>query len=114
MINRNQDDTFKDNLRQSLDNSTDNLGAETLSAITQARYRALESRKTSHDTWGWMPAGAVAGVCMALLVYVSVSHKTVEESPVVDELELLSNIDDIELLEDLEFYEWLEDYELPT
>ena len=109
-----QDDAFTRNMRHKLDASVDNLDSETLSAITRARYRALDSRNSSRQAWGWMPAGAVATICMALLVYVFVSNPAVEEAPVIDELELLSNIEDIELLEDLEFYEWLEDYELPT
>ncbi len=114
MSQQDQDDAFTRNLKQSLDASIDGLDGETLSAITRARHRALDRRNRSVQTWGWIPAGAVATMCMALLVYVFISNPGVEEAPVVDELELLSNIEDIELLEDLEFYEWLEDYELPT
>ena len=114
MKQHDQDDAFTRNLRQKLDASLDNLDGETLSAITRARHRALDSRNSSQQAWSWIPAGAVATICMALLVYVFVSNPVVEEAPVIDELELLSNIEDIELLEDLEFYEWLEDYELPT
>ena len=114
MKEQNQDKVFTDSIRDRLDESVEQLDAETLSAITRARHQALDSRKGSRESWGWIPAGAVAGICMALLVYVFVSNHAVEEVPVVDELELLSNIEDIEILEDLEFYEWLEEYELPT
>ena len=62
----------------------------------------------------WLPAGAVATACLALVVLSLVSKTAVEETVPVDDFELISNIDNLELLEELEFYEWLEDYELPT
>ena len=62
----------------------------------------------------WLPAGAVATTCVALVMFSLLSKTHVETTTPVDDFDLLSNIDDLEVLEELEFYEWLEDYELPT
>lgn len=114
MSKEKQNDVMLGTIKRELDASLDELDGETLSRITRARNNALDSQQQKEQAWGWIPAGAVASICMALLVYVFMSDPAVEESLQGDELELISNIEDIELLEDLEFYEWLEEYELPT
>jgi hypothetical protein len=105
---------FIKNIHSTLDASLDDIDAATQSKITQARHRALDQRTNKTPLQIWLPAGAVATACVALLILSLVPETQVEETTPLDDLEMISNIDDLELLEELEFYEWLEEYELPT
>ena len=120
MSDGNGDNAFVESLIARFNDSVDSLDAATVSRITQIRHRALESGRQPSRWSVWVPAGAVATVCIALLVYLLVvpSQTGIQGGapvqatvPAVDEVELISNL---ELYEDLEFYQWLEQYELPT
>jgi hypothetical protein len=105
-------DPFVENLRTRFEHSVDALDAATLSAINRARYRALEGAGSARPARiDWLPAGALAGVCLAVLVYSLIPRTPVEEKTFIDEVEIISELD---LYENLEFYEWLEQNEIPS
>lgn len=107
-----ESDIFTQNLKDRFDQSVDALDGETLSRITRARYRALEqTREHKSGRLIWLPAGALATLCLALLVYIKAPQTTVEEKTFIDEIEIISELD---LYENLEFYEWLEQHEIPS
>ena len=114
MNKKDRHDTFIGNIHSALDASLDDIDAATQSKITQARHRALDQRTNKSPLHIWIPAGAVATACVALVMFSLVPKTQVEDTVPLDDLELISNIEDLELLEELEFYEWLEAYELPT
>ncbi|MFT5132175.1 MAG: hypothetical protein ACI9SC_000639 [Gammaproteobacteria bacterium] len=114
MTENQSDDILIENIHSKLDASLLDIDAATQSKITQARHRALDQQANVRSIKFWLPAGAVATACIALVMLSLVSKTTIDETTPIDDFELISNIDDLELLEELEFYEWLEEYELPT
>ena len=119
-MNDSNNDAFVQGLAARFNASVESLDAATLSRITQIRHRALDSGQRPRRWPVWAPAGAVATVCLALLVYFLVvpSQPGIQKAvpaqataPAKDDMELISNL---ELYEDLEFYQWLEQYELPS
>jgi len=107
-----ESELFTQKLKDRFDQSVASLDGETLSRITRARYRALEqTREHKPGRAIWLPAGALATLCLAMLVYVMVPQTTVEEKTFIDEIEIISELD---LYENLEFYEWLEQHEIPS
>jgi hypothetical protein len=100
--------------KRTFDASVAALDAATRSRLTQARYRALEERKTGRGRgWRWsvIPVGTVAA---ALVVWFTVGQSppttdAVASAP-LDDLEILLGDEDLEMLdEELEFYGWLEE-----
>ena len=114
MNKENDDSILIERIQSELDASIDDIDASTQSKITQARHRTLDQHIRKSHLRLWLPAGAAVSACVALLMFSMVSKTVVEESMLIDDFELISNMDDLELLEELEFYEWLEEYELPT
>ncbi len=114
MSENQSNESFIKNIRSRLDDSLDDIDGATQSKITRARHHALDQRVRKGRFQFWLPVGAVATTCLALVILSLVSKTVVEDVVPVDDFELIGNIDDLELLEELEFYEWLEDYELPT
>lgn len=102
-----------------LTDSADALDGRTRSALTRARYAALEqaARPARRPSWrGWAPAGAVA---MALLVMVFYAGQRPGGQPAVpaalsgvDDLAMVSDADAFDLSVDSDadldsdFYEW--------
>jgi hypothetical protein len=116
----NNNDAFVQSLTARFNAGVDTLDAATASRISQIRHRALESGRRPQRFSVWVPAGAVAAICLALLVYfLAVPSQTgIQQGapaqatvPATEDMELISNL---ELYEDLEFYQWLEQYELPS
>ena len=106
-------DPFVRKFRDRFERSVEQLDATTRSDITRARYRALEQNvKRRQGSVLWLPAGALATISLAVLVYGLLPQSTpVEEKTFIDEIEIISELD---LYEDLEFYEWLEQNEIPS
>ena len=102
---------FIKDLKERFDRSVEAIEAETVSKITRARYQALEQKADKRSIFVWLPAGAVATLCLALVIYALVPRTQVEEKPALDEIELITNLD---LYENFEFYAWLEEHELPS
>jgi hypothetical protein len=111
-MNSNESDPLVEKLRDHFAQSVDALDGQTLSRITRIRYSALEqANHKSRKSGFWLPAGAVASVCLAVLIFTLVPQQTVEEKIFIDEIEIISELD---FYENLEFYEWLDHFELPT
>lgn len=107
-----ESDLFARKLSDRFDQSVDSLDESTVSAITRARYRALEQVRVDRPgSVFWLPVGALATACLAVLVYSLLPQTRVEEKTFIDEIEIISELD---LYEDLEFYEWLEQNEIPS
>ncbi|MCZ6526032.1 MAG: hypothetical protein O6928_05665 [Gammaproteobacteria bacterium] len=101
-------------IRQSLDQSSLDIDAETRSRLAQIRHQAL--RKASYKAFKpvLLPIAAIATACLVFAMVVFIPAKQIEHTNIVDDIELISSSESLQLYEDLEFYEWLEDYELPT
>jgi len=105
-------DMLVDNIREQFDASVAGLDGQTVSRITRIRYSALEDAgNRSKKSALWLPAGAFASACLALLVYTFIPQQSVEENIFIDEIDIISELD---FYEDLDFYEWLDRYELPS
>jgi hypothetical protein len=111
---------FVEALRARFEAAADGIDAATAARIAQARRHALQGGRRPFRLSPWLPAGAIATACLALLIYVLVDpgragggQATPERvtSPTEVDMELISNL---ELYEDLDFYEWLEQHELPS
>ena len=99
-----------------LDDSVENLDAETLSKLKQARSKALLHVKDTpgrriQPIWGGMATASVAVVVAVLWLG--------GESPQmntmgVGDLELLTSAESLELYEEYEFYQWLDDEDLAS
>ena len=126
MTMQDKDQQIVDSIKSELDESVDNINAKDLSAITQARYQALELNQTSSKktkkkfSWIFIPAGAIATACLAVVVYnfIPVAPESVdgqnldqENYEFVSAVENFDIYDDPELNEELDFYEWLDAYE---
>jgi hypothetical protein len=103
---------FERKTKRVFDESVAGLDAATRSRLTQARYRALEERKSTRSRgWGFtlVPAGTLAAT--ALLAWFMLPQGPVGlQVTSVDDLEVLLAEEDLEMLgEDLEFYGWLEE-----
>jgi len=136
MTMQDKDQQFVDAIKSELKESVDNINARDLSAITQARYQALECQQTSakkakkNFSWMFFPAGAIATVCLAVVVYNFIpvtpvstdgqslakenqtrENQTRENQALVSTLEGFDFNEDPEINEELDFYEWLDAYE---
>jgi hypothetical protein len=131
-----KDQQLVDSIKSELNESVDNISARDLSAITQARNQALEPGQTSpgmmkkNFSWIFVPAGAIATACLAVVVYSfmqvtpvatdgqrPVPEELVQGKQVLEEQGLVSTFEDLDYYEDtefneeLDFYEWLDAYE---
>lgn len=107
-MNRNND-TLTENIRQVLDQSLEDLDASTRSRLTQARYLALERRKSSKQRlflWGSIPA---AGLTLLVLFLLWPSAPITQlKGPDIGELNILTSAEPLDFYqEEMEFYEWL-------
>lgn len=107
-------DKLLENVRSELEASLEAIDASTQSRITQARHQALAGNSPGFDLNSWIPFGALATLCLVLLVISITPETNMEQEATIEEIEMLSNLDELELLEDLDFYEWLDEYELPS
>lgn len=131
MTMQDKDQQFVDAIKSELKETVDNINARDLSAITQARYQALECQQTSSRkmerkyNWMFFPAGVIATVCLAVVVYnfipvtpvstdgqsLAQENQTRENQELVSTLEGFDFNEDPEISEELDFYEWLDAYE---
>jgi len=120
MTMQDKDQQIVDSIKSELNESVDNINAKDLSAITQARYQALVRKTERTANWMLLPAGAIATVCLAVVVYnfIPVTPESMdgqnfdqENYEFVSAVENFDTYEDPELNEELDFYEWLDDYE---
>jgi hypothetical protein len=122
-----QNEAFARRARALLEESADSLSARTRSRLTRARHAALEQRGTlaglrtaaAWTAWrNWLPAGAVAGAVLAVLLLVGrLPAPELQQASVAggEDLELLADRDGLALAQDqaaqegevdYEFYDW--------
>ncbi len=120
MTMQDKDQQIVDSIKSELNESVDNINAKDLSAITQARYQALERKKKKSFSWMFVPAGAIATACLAVVVYKfipvapeSMNGQNLEQEnyEFVSAVENFDIYEDTELNDELDFYEWLDAYE---
>jgi len=128
MTMQDKDQQIVDSIKSELNESVDNINAKDLSAITQARYQALELSQTSpkkrlnNFSWIFVPAGVIVTACLAVVVYnfIPVStggqnlvqeNQAQENQIFVSTLEAFDLNEDPEISEELDFLEWLDAYE---
>ncbi len=121
-----EDEEFARRARALLDGSIEHLSARTRSRLTRARHAALEQRgtlarlgDTGRAAWrNWLPAGAVAGALLAVVLLVGrMPAPELQQASVAggEDLELLADRDALALAQDqavqdgelgYEFYDW--------
>ena len=135
MTMQDKDQQIVDSIKSELNESVDNISAQDLSAITQARYQALAKKRLSNFSWIFVPAGVFATACLAVVVYnfipvtpVSTDGQNLvqenqaqenqaQENQAQENQELVSTLEsfdineDPEISEELDFLEWLDAYE---
>ncbi len=125
MTMQDKDQQIVDSIKSELNESVDNISAQDLSAITQARYQALAKKRLNNFSWIFVPAGAFATACLAVVVYNFIpvtpvstdGQNLVQENQAQENQELVSTLEafdfneDPEISEELDFLEWLDAYE---
>jgi len=125
MTMQDKDQQFVDSIKSELNESVDNISAQDLSAITQARYQALAKKRLNNFSWIFVPAGAIATACLAVVVYNFIQvtpvatdgQNLVSENQAQENQELVSTLEgfdfyeDPEISEELDFLEWLDAYQ---
>jgi hypothetical protein len=119
-----ENDEFARRARALLEESAENLNARTRSRLTRARHAALDARGglrsgAAYAAWrSWLPAGAVAGAVLAVLLLAGhLPAPEVQQASVAsgEDLELLADRDGLALAQDqaapegeldYEFYDW--------
>jgi hypothetical protein len=103
---------FENRIKQRFDESVTTLDASTLSRLTTLRNQVLDNAGESASGRSlWVPMGAFATICTAIVIYSLIPHENVENKTFVDEIDIIS---ELELYENLDFYEWLKQHELPS
>jgi hypothetical protein len=108
------DTEFERQTQALLEESTGRLDGRVRSRLTQARYAALEARRSrAAMAWrSWMPLGAVAASAMVMLLLWSnrgeLPSFNAEPQATFEDIDLLADKDAMDLAsaEDYEFYEW--------
>lgn len=105
---------FLKQVKQALDESTDNLDAAARSRLNQARQAALQELKKSprHRTKAWwmIPAGGTAVAAIAVLssvLYFRTSGLVALPHDGINDLEIVASRDQLDMYENLDFYLWL-------
>jgi len=108
---------FEQRTRAALIESAERLPGAVRSRLTQARYAALAAQaspRASAAVRRWMPAGAVAGVVLALFVVLAPHGagpaRVAMSAPALEDIDLLTDSDALPLNGDqdvdYDFYEW--------
>jgi len=115
--NQDKDQQFVNSIKSELNESVQNINARDLSSITQSRNKALYEKIEKKSGWIFIPAGAIATVCLALVVYSFMQvtpdgqNLTQESVKLVYGLEEIDYYEDPDIYEELKFHEWLDGYE---
>lgn len=112
----NDEQSFINQIKQVLDEDTEQLDSDISRRLRLARAEAVESYTEKH--FSWKPAGGFALATM-LLVAIGVwqidgnnpVNKTTTMPLAVEDLELIASSDNLQLYQNLDFYQWLETVE---
>lgn len=105
---------FVKQIQEELEQSAQNIDAQTRSRLTQARYMAIDKAGKKAFNPFLLPMTALATACLVMAIVIYLPKESTEQIDIVDDLDLISSSESLEFFEELEFYEWLEEYELPT
>ena len=107
---------FEQRTRELLLSSADARPGSVRSRLTQARYAALSAHSTTQApslARRWMPAGAMAGVVLALFVVLAPHGSSNVGGPSMEDIDMLSDTEALPLNGDqdvdYDFYEWAAD-----
>ena len=116
--NQSPDASLEQRAKAAFDASVDSLDGRTRSALTQARYAALEEAAKSKRLGRWQILGPLSGVATAALVLVVMfapAFQTSLEHPEggspFEDMDIIADAEGPEMLENLEFYAWLDSAE---
>ena len=113
MSEEEREKAFLERTKAVLDESEEDLDANTLSRLRQARTRALHGEERRKPrSWFWFSFPSAAGMATALVaVLVALFYITrppvQEPNKSIGDLEILASNDQLELYENLDFYAWL-------
>ncbi|MBL4783702.1 MAG: hypothetical protein JKX92_15825 [Porticoccaceae bacterium] len=100
--------------KQALDEREKSLSGHIQSALTQARYSAVSSAKSSRNkgaSWWWGAVATAASITLAVLIWQPMFSTPVIDGFVFEDMEMMISEGSLELYEDLEFIAWLEETE---
>lgn len=99
-------------LKNALEQSTQDLDAETLRQLREARLNALDKKKTAISPWAWPAMTAVAALA-ALVILPGLLHAPATENDqakIILEMnsdDEIASVDDMEMLEDMDMIQAL-------
>lgn len=109
-----------DRIKQDLEQSSEQLDADTRARLTAARRKALAALPERSASWPlswlanwWQPAGAVAMVAAAVFAVMLWQARLGPDAELIQstDLDLIASSDNLNLYEELEFYQWLDEVE---
>ena len=108
----NHESVLLDRVRRTLDDSVDNLDAQTLSRLTQARHRALEKAKgrpyLHRHPFGLSMAGLVTAAAVVLIaLFLARDPSGPQVYSGIEDVEILATSENPDFFAELEFYAWL-------
>ena len=115
MTTKHQQEAWLRQIKQTLDESADNLDAATLSKLNQARQHALQQNQRYRSfllTNTWL-TGALGSAATAALAFVVWSYWPVAMTPpqpeqlAFEDLDIVTAQADFEFYQELDFYDWL-------
>ena len=116
MKNQNDENSFLKKVKHSLDQSEENIPAETQSRLQRIRQESLnikEKEKIWKIKWLLTPYPALATAAVVLLAVLLSFPGNREQIPFnpIDDLEILASSNKIEFYDELDFYAWLAEEE---
>ena len=105
-----------DKIKQDLEQSSEQLDAETRARLLASRRKALATLPESPSSWltsWWEPAGAVAMVAAAVFAVILWQGRLGPDAELIQstDMELIASSDNLNFYEELEFYQWLDEVE---
>lgn len=105
-----QDQRFVQQAKQALDREAAELDQATIYRLQRARREALETKPRWMRWVAWTSGLSVASVVsLAVVLWIKQPAYEDYQTPLLEDVELVTSAENIELAEDIEFYDWLAD-----
>jgi len=101
-------------IKKTLDDRENSVPAHIQSALTQARYSAVNAAKPTRrrsSSWLWSGAATLASITLAIVLWQPMLPDLDNELAVFDDIELLASEEDLGFYDDLEFIVWVDEME---
>lgn len=101
-------------IKKVLDERENSIPAHVQSALTQARYSAVNTERLARHrspSWLWRGAATLASITLAVVLWQPMLPSSVTEGAVFDDIELLASEEDLGFYDDLEFIAWVDEME---